>query len=737
MAFSRLKGAIGGSYQPQAYKADVQRTLNLVPEVIESQEGENSAYASRRPGLNIFCQGIGTTGQAIYADPVGSRVFYVTGTDFRELYADGSDESRGTVADSTVAVPPYIVGNGQGQQLFITSGGLGYVYDLNSNTLDAISTDDLISDLVQACFIDGYVLVLNAYGVLQWSAIQDCATWDPLDVAERSTMGDPWVGMTVLHRELRLFGEHTAEAWVDVGDPLLPFQLVQGSVNEQGIAGRNTLAVIANTVAWVGENVQGHGIVWSAGGYLPQRISTHPVELALSKSVNLALARAMVIQQLGHIFYILTVPDLPTTWVYDTATTLWTEWSGTVNTAATPWVTTRWPPLATTFGFSRQLIVGNMAGYSVGTLDDTPDTSQLVAISSNAAALYIYDWTATQRAVVQLAGVEGAGATAATHIQPTGEVQSFASIRGGARVDLYAGASNIVPSATGTVDSQNSGLTQWVRTYAVEQSSQVRYLVAAGGGGSGAVHLGGITGGGGAGAVLEGHMPLGVGTYQVTVGLGGGIGVAGSDSDWNGVWALGGGAGGADSHAGENGGCGGGAGNASYVGSGGDLGGGAWQSHHGGVGSVGGDGGTDHINAAGGGGGALYTGTGEAASQGHGGNGGAALTSDISGSDEDYGGGGGGQGLLSNGSTTASAYAGGGSASAGQPGVVVLRYPTSLYTATGGDETTDGSDTIHTFETTGALVVSATPTASAAWAVACVQAVTVIPAGSFFLTGAD
>lgn len=738
----RLPGFIGGTYTPRSYRADVERTVNLVPEIIESKEGENAAWMERRPGLNIFAQGNGTQGDAIYCDPASGRTFAVlTDGAFVEINSDGTLTAQDTVSPPTASVPACIVGNGNGgHQLFITSGGDGYCFDLNTDTLAAV-TVNLITGLVRCGFMDGYFLVLNDTGTFQWSALEDGTTWDALDVAQRSTMDDPWLAFAVLHREIRFFGAQSGEAWSDTGDALTPFALVPGSVNEQGIAAPNSLAVYQNTVIWIGRNTQGQGIVWQASGYIPQRVSIHPLENALAKSGQVALARQIVVQQQGHTFYLLRVPDVPTTWAFDLATTLWCEWAQLVDASSDPWVWRPFPAVASTLAFGRQLVLGTMTGYTVGTLDETgAASSDLLAVSTNAANLLIYDWgpfatrsPGTLRSTVTLTGTEGAGATAA---RPNSVDQAFASIRGGAALDIYAGASVTVPSASAAVGSTGPG-PQWVRTYSGLGSTGLTYLVVAGGGGAGSPVNGGLTGGGGGGQVLTGTASVSIGAYPVVVGLGGAVGVTGSDSTWNGLTALGGGHGGAEQTAGAAGGNGGGAGNALFLGPGatsGDLGSGDWQSFPGGAGAVGGfNGGRDDINAAGGGAGA--GGAGHQATQNTGGNGGDAKSSSISGAAALYGGGGGGRGLGTNGTGVASVAGQGGTNGPGAAGVVILRYPTGSVTATGGTVTTDGSDTIHTFTASGTFTVTSAPSLGSTWAVAQVQDVTTIDAGSFYLVG--
>lgn len=253
-----------------------------------------------------------------------------------------------------------------------------------------------------------------------------------------------------------------------------------------------------------------------------------------------------------------------------------------------------------------------------------------------------------------------------------------------------------------------------------------QYLVAAGGGGYGS-NAPNLVGGGGGGSVRTGAQALAVGSYAITVGAAGSPGTNGGDSSALGVTAVGGGYGGRDFNqdhsatAAGSGGNGGGAGNAQFLGVGatsGDLGRGPdWQSQTPGVSTDHGhDGGRDHVNASGGGGGA--GGPGGDATQNNGGAGGPGVPSDITGALAYYGAGGAGCGLTSDGHASASAYGGGGyggwrnPATAAQPGVVVVRYPTGTITATGGTMTTVDGWTIHSFTASGTLTVTAVATST-------------------------
>jgi len=250
----------------------------------------------------------------------------------------------------------------------------------------------------------------------------------------------------------------------------------------------------------------------------------------------------------------------------------------------------------------------------------------------------------------------------------------------------------------------------------------INTLVAAGGGSGG----GATGGGGGAGGVISTLTDVSVGNYPVVVGNGGIVpgnqnpGISGGNSSFNGLVAIGGGGGAASSN-----------GVASSASPGGSGGG---SQDYGGIsiaglgttlqGNPGGPLGNSGSSGGGGAGGAGWNTEGAYI----GGNGGIGIQSGISGTSKYYGGGGaggnGGAGGLGGGGngadigTAGTANTGGGggggwgygtgNGGAGGSGVVVISYPTGSVTATGGTMTTSGGYTIHTFNSSGTFIVTAT-----------------------------
>lgn len=252
-----------------------------------------------------------------------------------------------------------------------------------------------------------------------------------------------------------------------------------------------------------------------------------------------------------------------------------------------------------------------------------------------------------------------------------------------------------------------------------------RLLLVAGGGGA-------STAGGGAGGLIEETAPFSLepGAYPVVVGPGGAgaanistLGTNGSNSTFAGRTAIGGGGGGSTGTDGNAGGSGGGGGSSS---SRTGLGGNGTTNQGNRGGNSGFISGTNAGRGGGGGAGAVG-GTGSSAGGGPGGAGGAGKASDISGVSTYYAGGGSGQrasgtgytpggiggggaGGDANGGAGTNGLGGGGGGGysvrgGGGSGIVIIRYA-GPPKATGGTITTVGTDTVHTFTSSGTFTVT-------------------------------
>ena len=308
----------GASYTSQSPFVAHERTLNFYPELVEAQAAANSIVLYPTPGFAPFL--------SLPTYPVrgmlylNNRLFVVSGATFYELFENQTYVSRGTVYSD--GQPATLSSNGDaGHQVWITSGGHGYIYDTVSGTF----TSDVRLDAWMGAFCDGYFLRLDTQtSTLGISSLEDGLTWDETDVAQRSTTPDRWVSMLVSHQQVWMFGKQRIDVLYNSGDTF-PFVPYPGTLIEHGIAAPFSAKILDNTVFWLGQNDQGGAVVYRAQGYTPTIISTRAVEFAMQGYARVDDAVAFAYQDQGHSFYVLSFPTANATWVYDAATNLWHE----------------------------------------------------------------------------------------------------------------------------------------------------------------------------------------------------------------------------------------------------------------------------------------------------------------------------------------------------------------------------------------------------------------------------
>jgi hypothetical protein len=321
-------GFIGGSQTVRSRTANAEQTINFYVESV----GGTPKVPSWMPGtpcIHPFANLGNGPIRATFAQD--GRAWAVSGASFYEVFASGNATIRGTaVADGR---PATISSNGaNGHQLFVTSGGIGYIYDLITNAINPVTTN--AEPVQMGAFSDGYFLALkrgsNQFNI---SNLYDGLIWDALDVFQVSTVADQVVTMIENHREIVLLGSQTSSVWGNSGgDPV--YEPIGGVKIDQGSAAPFSAVTLDNTVYWLGGNDKGNRVVYRLKGYTPERISDHGVEFALNQYPRVYDAIAWAYQDEGHSFFVLYLPTAPprnamgvhwTTWVYDVATGLWHE----------------------------------------------------------------------------------------------------------------------------------------------------------------------------------------------------------------------------------------------------------------------------------------------------------------------------------------------------------------------------------------------------------------------------
>ena len=316
---------VGGSYTSRSLNFDAQRSVNLFPIMSESGTSRSVAMLTATPGHRKWLDVGSGPIRGVLALPSGVL-----------LVASGPKLYRISVA-KVVAEVGDIAGAGMvrmasnGKQVMVVTGGAGYFLTTDGWTLAKI-TDESFTGADAVGFLSGY-FVWNRPGTGEFAISQLYGTKvDALEYATAEGAPDNLVGLIVDHTELWLFGTSTTEVWYTSGDPDFPMARVANAFIEHGCAAPGSVEKLDNTVFWLGSDDRGHGMLWRANGYTPQRVSTFAVEYAWSQYSRIDDAEAFTYQQGGHSFYVISFPSADATWVYDVAANLWHERAWRENT---------------------------------------------------------------------------------------------------------------------------------------------------------------------------------------------------------------------------------------------------------------------------------------------------------------------------------------------------------------------------------------------------------------------
>jgi hypothetical protein len=350
---------VGPSSPLRTSIAEVRRIVNWEPMRIESSTGQGGAGAFLKQIAGLIQRTM--FGSAIRAMKVSQgRLFAATSGQLVEIMDDWSAISWGAIADGLTSI------DDNETQLGIVANGLGFAFDLSTNVISSITDNWPGSTSINV--LDGIgVLTPPGSNHFYLTSVQDFTVLDALDFASADSSPGNIVAALVKHRQLLLLKDRSGEVWYDSGDATFPFARDDSAVIEVGCAASRSLCKVAGVYYWLGQDEDGNGFVYGMPGYVAQRISSDALEEQLATISDLSGATAWVYQQEGQARYVLNVPGLSTTWVYNVAAGIWHERAEWVDG---DWA--QWRATCHAFAFGRHL-VGDATGrlYELDPLTNT------------------------------------------------------------------------------------------------------------------------------------------------------------------------------------------------------------------------------------------------------------------------------------------------------------------------------------------------------------------------------
>lgn len=319
----------GGSYQTRNVIASAQRCLNLFPEPPPPAE-DSAPYAYYpTPGLSFVAQDTANVApvRGIYFPGNGSIVYYaVIGSGVYTINVlTGAIAKIGTISSST---GPVSMQDNTIVIALVDGSANGWYITMSNNVLTEIS-DAAFFGATHVVYLDTFLL-FNKPASNEWYSSPsnyagNSTPFDSLYIATKTTYPDNIQGLASINQTIWLIGNQTTELWFDAGATDFPFQRVPEVLIHHGASARYSIATTDGGVFFLSKDQQGFGMVLYGSGYQTKRISTYPIEHAISKYSTISDAVGMTYMQAGHVFYILSFPTADKTWCYDLTTDQWHE----------------------------------------------------------------------------------------------------------------------------------------------------------------------------------------------------------------------------------------------------------------------------------------------------------------------------------------------------------------------------------------------------------------------------
>ena len=325
--------------------ADVQRTVNMYPELVESGGGKDQYALVGRSGYGVFttlasggpvrslitCFGVNDAGSDLSTGL--PRVFAVAGPvgsscKLYELHSDGTSTDRGTINCNSDS-GPFSMAYSNDELVIAHGTNMPWLFRFGSGAFVQLTPPiTLNSDLhlYQVVYMDGYFVgIRGGTQQVQISNLANGFRWDPLDVAVANAKPDILTGIIQVGKTLLLFGQNSIQPYWNTGNADFPFEPIAGQIIEVGCGAVWSIQKFDDAVFFLSHDDAGRGIVMRLDGFSARRISNHAVEQALRGYANLHQAIGYVYQDNGHGFYKLNIPGAAVSWVYDVATEMWHE----------------------------------------------------------------------------------------------------------------------------------------------------------------------------------------------------------------------------------------------------------------------------------------------------------------------------------------------------------------------------------------------------------------------------
>lgn len=298
---------------------------------------ETGGYGSAHPHLIIV------DGTSVYAVNTGLSIGDQQ-MDFRSIKLPTRVNTNQSINPTHCAyLYGYLIVNDAGTDAFYTSYQYPFEIEDSENADFYVKRSQFVSwwmsltDQQRLDYKNG--TIQDAYSVLYKEFIDGTADDTPekydifrVDTVEYAKYGfitysewcpDNTIALCSNGSKLYTFGERSWQVFSYNDDKNNPFSSPDNAAGNIGIKAPNSLAMLGNTVLWLGSSDIGDNGIFCITDTEIKRISTQDIEREITQIVNPENAYSSIWQEHQHVFYSITFEDSKKTFVYDINEDAW------------------------------------------------------------------------------------------------------------------------------------------------------------------------------------------------------------------------------------------------------------------------------------------------------------------------------------------------------------------------------------------------------------------------------
>jgi hypothetical protein len=317
----RVVPLFGSGIAGKSYVVTRQRRLNVYMELREDGDktkvaiyGTPGLVAAFQPATpsNLPMRGMLGTQSALYLAAYNQ---------FQSVTSNGTALATGML--NTIAGNVSMANNAT--QVVIADGANGYLFTPATSTFSTIGAS-FPNGARTVTFVAGFFVAEQPGSQQFWvSNVNDGSTWNSLAFASASAFSDNILAVDNLSGNLVLFSQQHMEFWQNQGLNPEPFAPILSAANEFGLAAIFSRAHVDQSLIFLAQNREGQAQFCQATGFNVQPISNPDLDSIVNSFSVVSDAVALSYGIDKHKFYQCTFPTANRSFLYDTASRLWSE----------------------------------------------------------------------------------------------------------------------------------------------------------------------------------------------------------------------------------------------------------------------------------------------------------------------------------------------------------------------------------------------------------------------------